>query len=227
MKLKLLLAAAAAFAAFPAHAQDEVVADFTGPRIEGHVGWTRVGLENRDVREFAGRGDFGPADQDNGFIGGGELGFDLQVGGIVVGAYLGADFSETEERFETDFVHLRANRNLYAGARAGFAVTPGVMIYGKGGLSRGDVEVQLLANAPAAIVTAFSNDDIEERDGIHFGGGAEFNMGSMFYGRLDYMHTRYDSVELGSLGRTSVTTNPSYEQRFTRNQVTAGVGIRF
>lgn len=226
MKLKLLLAAAAVFTAFPAQAQDEVVADFTGPRIEGHVGWTRTGLENRDVRTFAGRGDFGPAEQDTGAIGGGELGFDFQAGALVVGAYLGADFGETEERFEGDFVHLRADRNLYAGARAGFAITPGVMIYGKGGLSRGNVEVEFLANAPAAIQAAF-DDDVEERDGWHFGGGAEFNMGRMFYGRLDYMHTKYDSVELGTLGRTGPVTNPQYEQRFTRNQITAGVGIRF
>ena len=228
MKLKLLLAAATAFTGFaaaPAQAQDGVVADFTGPRIEAHVGWTRVGLENRDVREFGGRGDFGPADQDTGFIGGGELGFDFQAGGLVVGAYVGADFSETEERFETEFVHLHANRNLYAGVRAGFAVTPGVMLYGKGGLSRGNIDVEFLANAPAVMQAAF-DDDVEERDGIHFGGGAEFNMGSMFYGRLDYMHTRYDRVDLGSLGRGGAIT-PSYEQRFTRNQITAGVGLRF
>lgn len=227
MKLKLLFAAAAAFAAFPAQAQDEVVADFTGPRIEAHVGWDRTGIQNRDVREFAGRGQFGPGNQDNGFIGGAELGFDLQAGGLVVGAYLGADFSETEERIETDFVHFRANRNLYAGLRAGVSVSPGAMLYAKGGLSRGNLDVELLAGAPAAITTAFNDDDIEERDGIHFGGGVELNMGSMFYGRIDYMHTRYDSVELGNLGRTGPTTNPSYEQRFNRNQVTAGVGIRF
>ena len=101
------------------------------------------------------------------------------------------------------------------------------MIYGKGGLSRGNLDVEFLANAPAAIQTAFNQDDIEERDGWHFGGGAEFNMGSMFYGRLDYMHTKYDSVGLGSLGRTNVTTLPDYEQRFTRNQITVGFGLRF
>jgi outer membrane immunogenic protein len=228
MKLKLFLAAAtalSAFAAAPAQAQDEVVGDFTGPRVEVHVGWGRVGLENRDIREFAGRGDFGPAEQDNGALGGVEAGFDFQAGPLVVGLYVGADLSETEERFETDFVHLSANRNLYAGARAGFALTPGIMIYGKGGLSRGDLEVEFLANAPAAITAAF-DDDVEDRDGIHFGGGAEFNMGRMFYGRLDYMHTRYDRVDLGTLGRGGAVA-PSYQQRFTRNQVTAGVGLRF
>lgn len=229
MKLKLLLAAAtavSAFAAAPAQAQDEVVPDFTGPRVEVHVGWGRVGLENRDIREFGGRGDFGPAEQDNGALGGVEAGFDFQAGGLVIGAYVGFDLSETEERFETDFVHLRANHNLYAGARAGFVLSPSVMIYGKGGVSRGDLDVEFLANAPGAIQTAF-DDDVEDRDGIHFGGGAEFNMGRNFYGRLDYMHTRYDRVDLGTLGRTGVTTNPSYQQRFTRNQVTAGVGLRF
>jgi len=226
MKLKLLLAATAAFAAVPAQAQDDVPADFTGPRIEAHVGWSRTGIENRDIREFSGRGDFGPAEQDNGFIGGAELGFDFQAGGLVVGLYGGADFSETEERFEGDFVHLSADRNYYAGARAGFVVSPGVMIYGKGGLSRGNLDVRFLANAPAAIQAAF-DDDVEDRDGIHFGGGAEFSMGGLFYGRLDFMHTRYDRVDLGNLGRTGPVTNPSYEQRFTRSQLTAGVGLRF
>jgi len=227
MKLKLLLTAAAAFAAFPAHAQDDVVADFTGPRVEAHIGWDRVGIQNRDIREFAGRGDFGPSDQDNGFIGGAELGFDFQMSGLVIGAYIGADISETEERIETDFVHLRANRNYYAGARAGFAVSPGALLYVKGGLSRGDLDVEFLNGATAPIQAAFNDDDVQERDGIHFGGGVEMNMGSMFYGRIDYMHTRYDRIELGTLGRTGTTTNPLYEQRFTRNQVTAGVGIRF
>jgi outer membrane immunogenic protein len=226
MKLKLLLAATAAFAAVPAQAQDDVPADFTGPRIEAHVGFARVGIENRDIREFAGRGDFGPAEQDTGALGGGELGFDFQAGPLVVGLYVGADISEGEERFETDFVHLRADRNYYAGARAGFVLSPGVMVYGKGGLSRGNLDVEFLANAPAAIQAAF-DDDVEERDGIHFGGGAEFAMGRIFYGRLDFMHTRYDRVNLGNLGRTGPVTNPSYEQRFTRNQITAGVGLRF
>jgi outer membrane immunogenic protein len=225
MKLKLLLAAAAAFVAFPAQAQDDIVADFTGPRIEAHIGWDRVGIQNRDVRQFAGRGDFGPSDQDNGFIGGGELGFDMQLGGIVVGAYVGADFSETEERIETDFVHFRSDRNMYAGARAGVALG-GALLYAKGGLSRGNLDVRFLNNAPAAIQAAF-DDDVEDRDGWHLGGGFEMNMGRMFYGRIDYMHTRYERIDLGNLGRTGTSTNPLYEQRFTRNQVTAGVGLRF
>jgi outer membrane immunogenic protein len=226
MKLKLLIATAAvAVAAFPAQAQDTGgTGTFTGPRIQAQAGLDRVGLQVRDVRSFNGRGDFGGSQQDNEPSYGGEVGFDFDLGGFVVGAYAGADFSNAAEVFTTPrAVTLEADRNLYAGARVGIVLGDRAMVYGKGGLSRGNVDVTF---GPGAVTTGF--DDVDgERDGYHFGGGVEFALTQNFYIRGDYTHTEYDEINLGTLGVIGQTTSPQFEQRFNRNSITAAVGIRF
>ena len=222
MKLKLLFAVAAAVAAFPAQAQ-ETGGTFTGPRIQIQGGWDRAGIQIRDVRQFQGRGDFGGSQHDNEISYGGELGFDFDIGGFVVGAYGGIDFSDASETFVAPrAVTLSAERNIYAGGRIGIVAGDRALIYGKGGYSRGDLEVEFGAGAAT---TGF--EDVDDRDGWHVGGGVEVAVTDMVYVRADYTHTTYDDVPLGTLGVTNLAGNPVFEQRFNRNQVTAAIGIRF
>lgn len=229
MKLKLLFAAAAvAFAAFPAQAQDTGGA-FTGPRIQVQAGWDRTGVSIDDTRNFGGRGEFNAnSEQDNEISYGGEIGFDFDLGGFVVGAYAGADFSNASEDFDLNTatppaprLTLEAERNMYAGARLGIVVAPNVMLYGKGGFSRG--RLNDVRNTGAGNTTIVYPTDEDDFDGIHFGGGAEMSLGGMVYVRGDYMHTRYDDLVLPT------QTNPAQtlRTRFNRNQVTLGVGVRF
>lgn len=232
MKLKLLFAATVAFAAFPAQAQDngDSRGTFTGPRIQVQAGWDRAGINLRDERNFGGRGDFpGTADQDNEISYGGEVGFDFDLGGFVVGAYAGADFSSAAEGFDfttatptapsVPRVTLEATRNMYAGARIGVVAAPNIMIYGKGGFSRGRLEDQRNNGTPT--LNYPTNQD--NFDGYHFGGGVELAVTEMVYLRADYMHTRYDDLVLP----TQTNAAQQLALHFNRNQVTAAIGIRF
>ena len=226
MKLKLLIAAATvAFAAVPAQAQG-LGGTFTGPRIQGQVGWDRTSINVRDTRNFNGRGDFGsPSAQDNSVSYGGELGFDFDLGGFVVGAYGGIDFSDTDEEYTALGTTITFDRNIYAGVRAGVAVSPNALVYGKGGYSQASLENTFAPTVSAANQAAFNAED--EPDGWHYGGGVEIASGSGLYGRLDFTHTKYDDLTLGSLGQVGVTTSPVYERRLNRNQLTLGIGFRF
>jgi outer membrane immunogenic protein len=230
MKLKLLFAATVAFAALPAQAQDaDTGGAFTGPRVQVQAGWDRAGINILDQRNFGGRGDFnGHSQQANEISYGGEVGFDIDLGGFVVGAYAGADFSNAREGFDFNTatpaeprLTLEAGRNLYAGARVGVVVAPNVMLYGKGGLSRGRLRDVRNTSAGTTTINYPTNED--NFDGYHFGGGVEFSLGGMVYVRGDYMHTRYEDLTL------PVQTNAAQtlETHFNRNQVTAALGIRF
>ena len=215
MKLKLLLAAAAvAFTALPAQAQDGVGGDFTGPRIEAHVAWDRTGINLRDTRNFGGRGDFGVQQQDNELSYGGEVGFDAELGGFVVGAYAGIDFSDAEEDVANGTILLSAERNMYAGVRGGIVAGDNILVYARGGFSRGRLDATFPTTGTSAINPATYDENF---DGWHVGGGAEVAVGPMFYLRADYTHTRYEDR----------TVSPTQELRFTRNQITGAIGLRF
>lgn len=230
MKLKLLLAAAAVFAAVPAQAQDTETGNgtFTGPRIQAQVGWTRTGINIADTRNFGGRGDFGgSSENDNEVSYGGEVGFDFDLGGFVVGAYAGADFSNNAEGFNFDTATppeprllLEADRNVYVGGRVGFVAGGRALIYGKGGFSRATLD-ESNPSGVARTVNFPTNED--EFDGYHFGGGVEFALSENFYIRADYTHTRYEDLTLPA------QTNPDqdFELSFNRNVGSLGFGIRF
>ena len=59
----------------------------------------------------------------------------------------------------------------------------------------------------------------ESRTGYHLGAGAELDLGRL-YAKAEYVHTRYSDFELGALGATATGS-------VNRNQVLAGVGLRF
>jgi outer membrane immunogenic protein len=233
MKLKLLLTAAAVFAAVPAQAQDAETGNgtFTGPRIQAQVGWTRTGINIFDTRNFGGRGDFGgSSEQDNEVSYGGEVGFDFDLGGFVVGAYAGGDISNNAEGFNFTTATatvpaeprllLETDRNLYVGGRVGIVAGGRALIYGKGGFSRATLDE---SNPAGTARTVNFPTGEEEVDGYHFGGGVEVALSEMFYVRADYTHTKYEDMALPAQPNPAQT----FELRFNRNVASLGFGIRF
>ncbi len=96
-KYPLMLAAAVAgVLAAPAYAQD-----LSGFRVEARGGWERVGADasipNPDDDEDVDGDEFlNGSGAESGLTYGVEAGYDAQIGkGLVLGAYLGADFSRT------------------------------------------------------------------------------------------------------------------------------------
>jgi len=204
VKLGLFALAAGTFlVAQPAYAQ------FSGPRIEGRLAYDSVEatVETGDP--------LGTEDSESAISYGGEIGYDLQLGPAIVGAYAGLEGSNLrtcQEVFGDDEGCIGQGRNLYVGARAGISVAPRVLVYGKAGYSNGSIDFSYSGDV---IGEEFELD--EEFGGYHLGIGAELAVTSSFYGRLEYVYTDYGELDFD--GETAGD--------FTRGQVLVGAGIRF
>lgn len=218
------LATSAILAAAPAAAQQEEGSNFTGIRIEPRAGWDsfggRIAMTNPDDAD-----EMLAASTSHAKLGyGAELGYDVQLGPVVVGAYAGVDNSSTASCLEIvgdDIGCLESGRNLYAGGRAGVVVAGNLLVYGRGGYSRG--RYSLAYDGDTAVATSPIYVIADSAGGYHYGGGLEMAFTPNFYGRLEYVRTRYHRLE---------TVNPLDDDidvtiRTRRNQVTAGLGLRF
>ena len=215
MKANLLIAAATALATF-AVAAPAAAQNFGGPRIEGRVGVDNANISIKDQRDFNGRGQFVSGSTASDLSIGGEVGFDVESGALVFGGYAGIDASENDEPFPDRRVVFETGRNITAGARVGYAVTPNVLVYGKGGYSNTRVRPVFTQGATAAQMATFNGFD-RDRNGFHLGGGVEFAVRDGFYGRLDYAHHVYKDFQ--------VDVNNELSMR--RNHFTAAIGFRF
>jgi len=178
MRISILAAFALSSAiAAPAFAQEKT---FEGPHIEAIGGWDNV--------------DRG-GDSKSGFVFGGAAGYDLQRGKVVFG--VDAEITGSTTRETIDGARVKAGRDLYAGARLGYAVTPETLLYVKGGYSNARV------TAESGNVRASDN-----LDGFRVGAGVERNFMRNIYGKVEYRYS-------------------NYTQDFQRHQVLAGVGVRF
>lgn len=207
----------------PAFAQDDNGPNFTGVRFEARAGHDSF---SGDVTIT------GPAPATtthtggsrNGKIGyGAELGYDYQLGPIVVGAYAGIDRSNSSGCFAivgSDVGCIDSGRNIYAGARAGVVIGRNLLIYGRGGYSRSRYSLSY-----DAVATTNSVDYViaDTAGGKHYGGGVEMAFTPNFYGRVEYVRTRYDRLDT----ENPLNNNIDVSIRTRRNQVTAGIGMRF
>lgn len=198
---KLVLAALAASAlASPAFAQDEV-APFTGLRAEGVVGY--------DTMSDGTDSDAGSSD---GVTYGGAIGYDVQLGGAVIGAEAELTGSSVDTRADSlltagDRLRVDMGRDIYLGARAGVAITPTTLLYAKGGYTNARVDT--------VYETPTTRTDIsEDMEGFRVGAGAEFKLSSNMYLKGEYRYSNYGKID-------------GYDIDVDRHQVVGGVGIRF
>jgi outer membrane immunogenic protein len=197
------LAASSFLIALPAHAQ------FSGPRVEARLAYDSVkaAVETGDP--------FDTDDSESAISYGGEAGYDLQLGAVVVGAYAGLEGSNLrtcQEVFGGDEGCIGQGRNLYVGGRVGFPVASRFLVYGKAGYSNGSIDFTYEGDL---VGEGFKLN--EDFGGYHVGIGGEFAITNNFYGRLEYVHTDYG--ELDFEGETAGD--------FTRGQVMVGAGLRF
>jgi outer membrane immunogenic protein len=232
MKYQVMIAAAVTgLLAAPAHAED-----LAGFRIEGRLGWEQVGstaaLPNPDEDEDE-DGDelLISSDEASDPSFGVELGYDLQLGSsFVIGAYAGADLSNTEmcaEVIEDDLACTELERTFTLGARAGIPVAETALIYVKGGYSNGK-----FATTYNADVTddddedAVANEEFSgSADGFHLGGGVELGLTRSLYAKLEYVFTDYGSRS--HLLDDMEDDEPGLHLSSDRHQVIAGIGLRF
>ena len=227
MRLSLFAALlASAAAAAPACAQDNQQDDgpnFTGVRFEARAGADRFGgrvtmPDPDDADEtITVSGNQGKAGY------GAELGYDYQLGPVVIGVYAGVDNSGTHRCFEVvgdDLGCLDSGRNLYAGGRAGVVIWNNLLVYGRGGISRGRYS---LSYAPDEDKQSSYYVIADSAGGTHYGGGVEMAFTPNFYGRVEYVRTRYDRTDWVNPANDDMTASI----RARRSQVFAAIGLRF
>ena len=212
MKSVFLFPLASLIAAMPAAAQE-----FEGIRIEGRAGYDSVSLDsdfNNGVVTTESEG------REDGFQFGAEAGYDFGVArGVIVGVYGGIDLSDADfcrALGGVDEACLEVRRNLYAGLRAGAQIAEHTLIYGKAGYTNGQARIDF--NDVDDVLDDLV--DSGSRDGWHFGFGVEQNFGSMFYGKLEIVHTIYSDIDFANSDfAVALDSN--------RSQVVAGFGLRF
>ena len=190
----IILAAAALAAAAPATA-----ADFTGARIEGRIGYDRLGAK------LSFDGDSASGHRDGAAFGVG-VGYDFPLGkSLVLGVEGDVDFFTTKSCDDDFGSCLKARRDFEASARLGTKVGEHALLYVKGGYANG----QLRLTQDGFSATA-------SRGGYRVGAGAQFAVTEHVYVKAEYRYTRYGSDELDGI-----------RLRFDRNQVIGAVGFRF
>jgi len=200
-KLIALAALGAGLAAAPAVAQDQNVAP--GGCHLGVIG----GYEGLDVAAADGTAT---ASADNAVYGI-TAGYDLSLGSAFVGVEGEISTSDGSTSFPDSFggarEGLETNGQYYIGARAGFAITPGIAAYGKAGYTALDT---------TAFTESGSLSDLDENtDGFRFGGGLQVQLPGPLEARIEYRRSNYNN--LADIDQGDASTN----------QVVAGVGLRF
>ena len=226
-KTVLFLAAASATAiAVPAAAQDNSA--FTGPRVEGIIGYD-ISQRGSDSDNEAVESDDESID---GFMYGVGVGYDFAVGGAVLGleAEYGDSTASAEFGDDGDFEdlgiapRLSAGRDLYLGARAGILVNPNTLLYVKGGYTNATYD--LLARDLESEAQA----DLD-LDGWRAGVGAEYAMSENTFVKLEYRYSNYSEGEFDFSDDSIFDDDTGDSRRFDtdidRHQVAIGVGYRF
>lgn len=208
MRKMILAALLAGTVATPALAQSSTeTSPFTGLRVEGILGYDSVGFSGDDDVD-----DIGGSDSLEGFTYGIGVGFDADLGGLVVGGE--AELSESNGDFDIDDDDIEAGldtgRDIYVGGRIGFRAGERALIYGKAGYTN----LKLNAEISDGIDTFSGSDEI---DGYRLGGGAEFLFGPNAYGKVEYRYSKYGSLDTDDFGEIDLD----------RHQFVAGVGFRF
>jgi outer membrane immunogenic protein len=114
-----------------------------------------------------------------------------------------------------DSTNLKTGRDLYAGARLGFAISPTTMIYAKGGYTNAKFKARY-ANAAGAIFT-----DGRTADGYRLGAGIEQKfslLGPSGFVKAEYRYSNYKNLDVG-------TNDVNID--VDRHQAVVGLGIRF
>jgi len=160
----------------------------------------------------------------SGFTGGGQIGYNYQMGHLVVG--IEADFS---------YVDLSRTKTSLSGAvtedisgnfigtlrpRVGVAFGP-ALLYATGGLAYGSVDTTITGNTANTLRASNTN----TRVGWAAGAGAEYALNRSLSLRLEYLHTDLGQADLSGVALD--TNTYAWHDHLTDNVVRLGVNFRF
>ena len=215
--LALILAAGGLGMAAPAMAQDS---GFSGPWVAGVAGY--------DINKAGSSQDDGvnaPQDANaEGMVYGGAVGYDLDMGTMVIGAEAELTDSNADSTYGDPYTTfglgtVDAGRDLYVGARAGFKATPSTLVYAKEGYTNARFNYQ---GSDGSTIYATNIDT----DGYRLGAGVEQKFGGNAFAKLEYRYSNYQEGEV-DFEATNVVDSDRFDIDTDRHQVMASVGIRF
>ncbi|MEH6757517.1 MAG: porin family protein [Parasphingorhabdus sp.] len=230
MKSPLVYSLLAGSILLPAAAQAQEKSPFSGPRIEilGGYDQLRSGSDvDIDTDEDGIFEDNGIDQSVDGFAYGAAVGYDFDLGGVVVGLegeYMDSTGKQsTSEDVAAPFGYrINVNRDLYLGARVGVQVAPRTLVYAKGGYTNTRVESRFQDRAEDDGYE-LDYDDGQSIDGFRVGAGVEQLVGPG-YVKLEYRYSNYSSMKYDD---ELFSDNSSIGIDLDRHQVLAGVGVRF
>jgi outer membrane immunogenic protein len=222
-----LVSTAALFAA-PASAQDE----FSGFRIEAVAGYDNEGVDYDDDVFGGGKRD------DDGFILGAGAGYDFQMGQFVFGPE--AEFTEStlDREYQEQGArpalpvatpisatyNIEGGGDIYLGGRAGFAVSPAFLVYGKIGYSWHKLAIE---GSGSDNGTPFTIDEQIDLGGLRLGAGGELDLTESFYGKIEYRYSNYNEGDFDVNG-ANANLDPIFAGiDVVRHSVVIGAGLRF
>jgi outer membrane immunogenic protein len=191
----------------PALAQES--APFTGAHVEALAGYDALGVGDADLDDSA-----------DGVLYGVNAGYDFQLGGVIAGIEGEVTDSSTKRRGSElivvgDSARVNADRDLYVGARLGFAAGPSTMIYAKGGYTNAKLKTEY--NNGTGILST----EGVTLDGYRVGAGVEqkFNIfGPSGFVKAEYRYSNYKNLDFGA---ADIDTD------LDRHQLLVGLGVRF
>jgi outer membrane immunogenic protein len=217
--------------AVPAQAQDE----FTGFRIEAIAGWDNEGVDFDDDVFGGGKRS------DDGLMFGGGIGYDYQMGQLVIGAE--GEFTEStlDREYQeqvtlpptatqpiarpiTTMYNIEGGGDIAIAARAGYVLSPNFMLYGKVGYSWHKLAIEGTGTDNGA---PFVIDEALDLAGLRLGGGAEMNFTNMIYGKIEYRYSNYNEGDFDVAGFTPTLESLFHGIDVVRHQVVVGGGLRF
>ena len=216
MRKYLLAALLAGAAASPAMAQEEQ-SSFSGFRVEGLVGYDRVGSGERNDGTDTSDNEGDESVEGIGY--GVGVGFDFDLGGVVAGIegeYMesSAD-AESDESIDGFRSRIGIGRDLYVGGRLGFAASPTTLLYVKGGYTNTSIEASF----------DDGTDSLEfdtNVDGWRLGAGAEMLLGPNMFAKAEYRYSNYNNLDFSDDEGEDFNTDIDLD----RLQVMVGFGVR-
>jgi len=152
-----------------------------------------------------------------------EAGYDIPLGGVLVGVE--GEWSDSTGKTRAGrrdpnffgYGEVSTGRDLYVGGRLGLVVAPGTMAYVKGGYT--NARLNVLASDGSV-----NSDETFRLDGWRAGAGVQRDIGRNTYAKLEYRYSNYTDADL-RFRNGSTTSN--LEVDTDRHQVVAGFGVRF
>ena len=254
LKKSLLAGAAMLFGAGAANAADIVdvapVTDWTGFYVGVHGGFGGGTFDypmNLTTGEFDGGEetfenldyDFGADITSSGFFGGVQAGWNWQMDSIVLGVE--GDIALSDITGELEIYSDTADASIRGGStvdwfgtarlRAGFLVTPELLLYGTGGLAWGSVTAEY--DIDLEPFASLSDDTSESQMGWTIGAGFEYQVTDNISLKTEYLYVDLGEAELldidviDELGGPPGYSDLTIDQDITFHTVKAGLNFRF